>query len=126
MGEKIRDMVCIVCPMGCHMVLEKDENEESGIKVLHNQCPRGKVYAIEEMVAPKRMLTSTVVIENGFLKRLPVKTTGPIPKELLGAAMAVLADVSVKAPIQVGTVIVENLLGTGVNIVAARSMQPHA
>lgn len=126
MGEKIRDMVCIVCPMGCHMVLEKDEQEESGIKVLHNQCPRGKAYAIEEMIAPKRMLTSTVIIENGFLKRLPVKTTGPIPKELLGAAMAVLAEVKVTAPIEVGTVVVENLLGTGISVVAARSMQTHA
>lgn len=123
MGEKIRDMVCIVCPMGCHMVLEKDENETSGIKVLHNQCARGKVYAIEEMTAPTRMLTSTVVIEEGFLKRLPVKTTAPIPKQKIMEAMGVLDQVVVKAPIKVGDVIVENLLGTGINIVAARSMK---
>lgn len=123
MGEKIRDMVCVVCPMGCHMVLEKDETETSGIKVLHNQCARGKVYAIEEMTAPTRMLTSTVVIEEGFLKRLPVKTTAPIPKQKIMEAMGVLDQVVVKAPIKVGDVIVENLLGTGINIVAARSMK---
>lgn len=123
MGEKIRDMVCIVCPMGCHMVLEKDDSEASGIKVLHNQCGRGKVYAIEEMTAPTRMLTSTVVIEEGFLKRIPVKTTAAIPKGLLMDAMAELDKVIVKAPVKVGDVIIENLLGTGVNIVAARSMK---
>lgn len=123
MGEKIRDMVCIVCPMGCHMVLEKDETEASGIKVLHNQCGRGKVYAIEEMTSPTRMLTSTVVIEEGFLKRIPVKTTAPIPKPKLMEAMAVLDNVVVKAPVKVGDLIVENLLGTGVNVVAARSMK---
>lgn len=123
MGEKIRDMVCIVCPMGCHMTLEKDDQEASGIKVLHNQCPRGKVYAIEEMTAPTRMLTSTVIIENGFLKRLPVKTSAPIPKGELMNAMAELDKVLVKAPVRVGDVLIENLLGTGVAIVASRSMK---
>lgn len=123
MGEKIRDMVCIVCPMGCHMVLEKDENEASQIKVLHNQCPRGKAYAIEEMTAPKRMLTSTVIIKDGFLNRLPVKTSASVGKELLMDVMHVLDGVVVEAPIKVGDVIVENILGTGVNIVASRSMK---
>lgn len=123
MGEKIRDMVCIVCPMGCHMTLEKDDQETSGIKVLHNQCPRGKVYAIEEMTAPTRMLTSTVIIENGFLKRLPVKTSAPIPKGELMNAMGELDKVLVKAPVHVGDVLIENLLGTGVSIVASRSMK---
>jgi CxxC motif-containing protein len=108
--------------MGCHMTLEKDSLEASGIKVMHNQCPRGKAYAIEEMTAPTRMLTSTVVVEGGILKRLPVKTSKPIPKGLLQEVMSILDEVTVKAPVTVGTVLVEDLLGTGASIVATRSM----
>lgn len=122
MGELMREMVCIVCPMGCHMTLEKDAQEACGFKVLHNQCPRGKAYAIEEMTAPTRMLTSTVVVEGGLLRRLPVKTAKPIPKALLMAVMKELEQVSVPAPISVGQVLIEDLQGTGVSLVAARSM----
>ncbi len=123
MGEKIRDMVCIVCPMGCHMVLEKDDEKTGQIKVLHNQCPRGQAYAIEEMTAPKRMLTSTVVVKGGFLNRLPVKTSSAVGKEQLMDVMHILDTVEVVAPIKVGQIIVENVLGTGVNVIASRSMK---
>jgi CxxC motif-containing protein len=114
-----KTIVCTVCPMSCSVVFELDENNEI-LSVTGNRCPRGKTYAIKEHTAPERTLTTTVHIEGSVLPLLPVRTDKPIPKELLLEAMQKTADIIVKAPVKMGDVIVENLLGTGANLVASR------
>ena len=116
----MKNMICIVCPKGCH--LSVDDSDKSNLRVSGNACPRGKEYAIEELTAPKRMVTSTVVISGALHDRLPVKTAAPIPKGLIFEAVRALDGVRVSAPVKVGDVIVENVCGTGVDIIAARSM----
>ncbi len=118
-----KEMICIVCPVGCHMEVVKDGKTEEGYAVSGNQCLRGKVYGIKEMTNPTRVLTTTVKITEGSLPRLPVTTKGAIPKELLMAAMEVINKAEVAAPAKVGQVIVKNLLDTGVDVVATRSME---
>lgn len=113
----IKEMVCIVCPMGCHMKIDTDT-----LKVEGNSCPRGAIYGKEELTAPKRVITSTVKISGAIYNRLPVKTDKGIPKELNFECMRVLDGVEVHAPITSGTIIIENILGTGANIVACRDM----
>ena len=54
----MKEFVCIECPKGCRLKVDDDMN------VTGNTCPRGKVYAINEMTCPKRVITSTVVIES--------------------------------------------------------------
>jgi len=115
-------MICIVCPVGCHMEVVKDGTSEDGYKVSGNQCLRGKVYGIKEMSNPTRVLTTTVKITEGKLPRLPVTTKGAIPKGLMTEAMEAINKVEVKAPVKVGKVILKNLLNTGVDVVATRSM----
>lgn len=117
-----KEMICIVCPVGCHMEVVKDGTSKDGYEVSGNQCLRGKVYGIKEMRNPTRVLTSTVKITEGKLPRLPVTTKGAIPKELIMEAMKVINQVEVKAPVKVGKVIIKNLLDTGVDVVATRSM----
>lgn len=113
----IKEMVCIVCPMGCHLKIETDTLEVSG-----NTCPRGPIYAKEELTAPKRVITSTVKIEGGLHNRLPVKTSTSIPKELNFKCMELLNDIVVKSPVKHGDVIIKNVLGTGADIIACRNM----
>lgn len=115
-------MVCIVCPVGCRMTLIKDDNLESGYKIVGNKCKRGEKYGIEELSNPTRVLTSTVKIRNGIFNRLPVKTDGVVPKGLLFECMKVINKIEVVSPVEVGQVLIENILGTGVNIVSSRSM----
>lgn len=115
-----KDMVCIVCPMGCRLTIT---GEADALNVTGNKCNRGKAYAIEEIKSPKRMVPTTVVINDGIMKRLPVKTEAPIPKEMIFEAMDVINGVVVTAPVKCGDVVIENLLGTGVNVVATRSMK---
>jgi len=117
-----QSLVCIVCPMGCRLDLIKDDTVEKGYKILGNACKRGEDYAVEEMTNPTRMIPTTVVIEGAFLKRLPVRTSGPVPKGLIMACMKEINKVSVQAPVKMGDVIIENILNTGVDIIATRSM----
>jgi len=113
-------LICINCPMGCRLEVTKTEN--GGWLVEGNQCKRGTSYAIRELTEPTRVLTSTVVIKNGFLSRLPVRTETAIPKEKIFEAMNVINKVVVEAPVKVGDVIVENILDTGINVIASRNM----
>ena len=113
------DLVCINCPMGCHLKIEKVNDE---LVVTGNTCERGKQYAINEMTCPKRTLTSTVKIKNAQLKALPVITSNQIPKEKMFEVMKALKGVEVKAPIKVNDVIIKNVCDLGVDIIASRSM----
>lgn len=118
-----KDLVCIVCPVGCRLTIEKDDSAEKGYKILGNKCKRGTAYAIEEMTHPTRMIPTTVKIEGAFLNRLPVRTDKPISKELIFKAMEVINLYTAQAPIKMGDVLIENILGTDVNIIATRSMK---
>ena len=117
-----RDMVCIVCPMGCRISLEEDPSSPKGYKVTGTTCKRGEDYAIKEVTAPTRMLTSTVRIEGARLPRLPVRTSGAIPKEKLFECMTMIDQLVERSPVTMGQVLIENLFGTGMNIIASRSL----
>ncbi len=114
-----KELVCIVCPMGCRLTVTK---ENDNYVVTGNQCPRGKDYGIKELTNPTRVLTTTVKIKNGLLNRIPVKTKEPIPKDKIFECMDVINRIEIEAPVKVGDIVVENVLETGVDVVASRSM----
>jgi CxxC motif-containing protein len=113
------EMICITCPMGCHMTVSKNGNE---LKIEGNQCDRGKKYATDELTNPLRTITSTVKISGALISRLPVKTENPIPKDKMLELMKILKKVEVCAPIKTGDVILKNVLSTGINIVSTRTL----
>lgn len=115
----MKNLICIVCPKGCRLQVD----EEHGYAVSGNSCPRGAEYGKNELLHPTRVLTSTVCIQGGLHRRLPVKTTAPIPKELIFEAMDALNGVRLTAPVHLGQVVIPNLLGTGVDVVATRGMK---
>jgi len=112
------ELVCIVCPIGCHMEVDI----ENDYKVTGNQCGRGPLYAKEELTAPKRVVTSTIKIKGGIYNRVPIKTRDPIPKELVFECMKEINKLEVNSPVRMGEVVLEDVLGTGVDIVATRDM----
>ena len=112
----IRKMICITCPRGCHLEVDTET-----LAVRGNSCPKGVEYGKNEVTDPRRVLTSTVRLEGvPGACRLPVKTAAPIPKGLLMQAMAALDAVTVTAPVAVGQVVIHDLLGTGVDLVACK------
>lgn len=111
------DLICIVCPKGCHLHVDEDT-----LKVTGNECMRGEIYAQSELTNPVRVVTSTVRITGAEIPRLPVKTDGDIPKKDIFAAMKLLDNIKVEAPVKKGDIIVANILGGAVNFVATRSL----
>jgi len=91
--------------------------------VIGNACPKGIKYAEEEFVNPLRILPTTVKVIDGELPLVSVKTEKAIPKKLLLEAMAEIAEMEVKAPVKIGQVIKEDLLGTGVSLAATRNIK---
>ncbi|WAW15058.1 DUF1667 domain-containing protein [Peptostreptococcus equinus] len=117
--ENKKEFTCIVCPVGCHLTVTKEENQYN---VNGNTCKRGEIYAQQEMIAPKRNIASTIRVEDGFLNLVPVKTDKQIPKEMIFDVMKEINKYRVTAPIKVGDILIENILGTGSNIVATRNI----
>ena len=115
-----KNLICISCPLGCHIEVELEE--KNIVSITGNNCPRGEIYASEELTAPKRMVTATCRTDSAVSPRLPVKTTAPIPKELIDALIADIYKCEAKLPVKVGDVIISDYRGTGINVVATRSL----
>jgi CxxC motif-containing protein/thioredoxin reductase len=115
-------MGCIVCPMSCHMTITLSQGGEV-LSVTGNTCKRGEEYARQEMLAPTRTLTSTVKLDGGLYRRLPVITSSNIPKNRIMDVMQEINRVSARAPVQRGQILIEDVCGLGVNIIASRSIQ---
>lgn len=113
---------CEVCPIGCELIITKDEINPSKSKIEGNKCNRGKEYALKEILEPSRILTSRVLLEHGPMSRLPVKTSGVIPSNLVDKTMELIRETKVAAPIVKGDIIIKNILDTGVDLIAARKV----
>lgn len=110
------ELTCIVCPMGCRLTVEKAGDE---IRVSGHTCKRGEKYAIQETTCPMRTLTSLVKVVDGEGPLCPVKTANVIPKALIDEALNAVKAACVEAPVKIGDVIVANIAGTGVDLIAA-------
>ncbi len=113
-------LTCIICPLGCTISVKV-----RGAKVLGcegNTCARGSTYAHDEVLHPKRTLTSSVLVIGGRWPLVSVRTSKPVPKEKIKAVMKEIKARSVKAPVKAGTVIIKNVARTGADIVATRSI----
>lgn len=113
-----KEMICIVCPRGCLMTVDVENN----YRVTGNACPRGEVYGKKESIAPSRTLTTTVRLQGGALRRVPVKSKSELPKERILDAMRLLAAVNMKAPVRRGDTVIEDILGTGIDILITRDV----
>ncbi|MFA5562411.1 MAG: DUF1667 domain-containing protein [Eubacteriales bacterium] len=109
-----KTMTCILCPRGCELEVTLENGRFAAVK--GNTCARGKGYAQDETTHPVRTLTTTVRMTNGGL--LPVKTSKPLPKELLFRAMEEVNRLMAPADTEIGTVLLADLLGTGADVVA--------
>lgn len=112
----MRELTCIVCPMGCRIKAYEDNGQ---IRVEDQGCRRGELYARDELTAPKRVVTSVVAVR-GCSGLLPVKTVAPVPKEAIFRVMEEIRQVVADRPVRAGDVLREDLAGTGVALVATK------
>ena len=123
--EKI-PLTCIICPMGCSMEVEVETDADGHKKVLSvkdNGCKRGEQYAAKELQNPTRTLTSTITVNGGVLPVVPVKTAGEVPKNMILQCMEVVRRAGCKAPVKRGDILLYDLLGTGINVIACADVE---
>ena len=111
-------MICINCPKGCELDVEKNGDD---VVVTGHACPRGEAYGKAELVNPTRMVTGLVRVA-GMRKPLPVKTKTAVPKAKINDVLFALSQTTVQLPVKIGDVIVPDVAGTGVDVVATAKL----
>lgn len=117
-----RELTCIGCPLGCALRVELNDAGEV-VSVSGNTCKRDEEYGRREVTAPVRMVTSTVRVTGGKAAVVPVRTATDIPKGKIFDCMDEIRSAVVAAPVKIGDVVIENVAGTGVSIVASKAVE---
>ena len=118
---KKHSRICIGCPAGCH--LEILENDDGSFTVSGNTCPRGEVYAQNEMRDPRRVVTAVVPVNSRKTACLPVKTDAPLPVARIGRLLKKLYSMHLEVPVKAGMVLIRDFEGTSVNVVLTRGAE---
>jgi CxxC motif-containing protein len=118
--ELTDEMICITCPMGCTITYTYDG--ETLLAVDGNTCDRGVKYVESELKDPRRMVATTVKVRDGLHSLVPVYTAKPFPKPMIFQLLQEIRKLEINAPVKMKQVILENALGTGIDIVTSRSM----
>ena len=108
-----QNLTCVECPMGCAIEVEVENGR--AVSVVGNSCPRGKMYAENEVVCPKRVLTTSVRLRDGNM--ISVKTSEPVKKAEMFEIMKKVNSVHPSAPVRIGDVLVKEI-ADGVDLIA--------
>ena len=111
------EMICIVCPRGCHLRIDEQMN------VTGNACPRGAAYAIQELTNPCRVVTAVVKTNSSQIMFLPVRTDKPYPREGIAQLLNTLYGMTVNVPVRRGDVLIHNVNGTDIDVIASESIE---
>lgn len=120
MGEN-RELTCIGCPLGCALTVEMRDGEVLQVKGF--TCNRGKEYGYKEVTNPTRIVTSTVTVGNRKDQVVSVKTRSDIPKDKIFACIQELKDITAEAPVHMGDILIEDVAGTGVPVIATKDIR---
>lgn len=119
---------CTTCPSECLLTVEVECDANSAVvevrSVTGNSCPRGDKFAHQEFTCPMRVLTTTIAVSGGDEALLPVRTAEAIPLALHAQTMTLIRDLVVNAPIRMGDVVLEDLLDTGIDLIASMDIDP--
>jgi len=116
----VRSFTCIVCPNGCEITARYGEG---GIEAIEGAaCPKGRDYVRQELTDPRRSIATSVPVEGGELPLVSVRLTNAIPKKDIFAVMAEINKLRVKAPVRIGDVLIEDVLGLGSSVVVTKNV----
>ena len=120
---KTVNLTCIGCPLGCQLEVMMDANGDIQL-ITGNTCPRGEKYARKEVTSPTRIVTSSVRVYGSRKgeRMVSVKTASDVPKGKIMEVIRDLAGVSVPCPVRIGDVLLRDIAGTGVDMVATKNV----
>lgn len=113
-------LTCVLCPVGCELEISKDE--AGAPQIIGNQCDKGIPFALEEVLRPMRNLATSVPIAGTAARMVSVRLSGPVPRDLLFPILAEIAKLRPQAPVRRGQVLIANVLGAGVDVIATRTV----
>ena len=114
-----KDIICTICPRGCTVTVEGDKNGVTS--VTGYGCKRGEVYATAEFTSPVRILTTTVKINGSDSDLLPVRSSAPLPKDMIFDCMEVIKKAVITLPVEQYDIVIKDICKTGIDIVATKS-----
>ena len=116
-----KEITCIVCPIGCKILVKTDgKNFEIGDG---HKCKRGIEYAKSEVLDPRRMLTSSILVKQGEWPLVSVKSSKTIPKNKVFDVLKEIKKSRIKAPVKLGQIIIKNVADTKIDIIATKSIK---
>ena len=126
----LREFTCIICPNGCEITADIEENTEmkgaeGGVwirSVEGASCPRGKAYVEQELTDPQRNIATSVLVKGGILPLASVRLTHPVPKNRIFDAMAEIRKCTLTAPVKAGEVVIEHLLGYQADVIVTKAI----
>jgi CxxC motif-containing protein len=120
MAAEKKHFVCVVCPVGCEIDVVHDGSEI--ISMEGNKCEKSEEFVRQELIEPMRILTTTVRFQGSRWPVIPVRTDKAVPKRLFPRIMKELRRIKLRAPVDMLDVVVKDVLHTGANIIATRTM----
>ena len=113
-------LTCILCPVGC----ELEVRDEGGrLEVRGHQCEKGIGFAESEIRHPKRNLATSVPVLGTEARMVSVRLSGPVPRDRIFPILDEIADLRPRAPVRRGQVLIADVLGTGVDVIATRTVE---
>jgi CxxC motif-containing protein len=120
MATEIHEIVCILCPVGCRIIVEIEDGEV--VRIDDAGCERGKDYSLQEIRSPIRDFFTTIRVADGKMPLVSVRSTEPIPKNMLMPCAAELAKRVIPAPVRIGDIIIKNIMKLGADIIATKDV----
>ncbi|MDO5550628.1 MAG: DUF1667 domain-containing protein [Lachnospiraceae bacterium] len=122
----VREFTCIMCPQGCDIMVELEEDQEKNGKILRisgNKCPKGKEYVTQEIINPMRNIATSILVEGGELPLASVRLTKPVPKARIFDVMAEIRRIHVPAPVMEGDIVLHDCLGLGSDVMVTKTVE---
>jgi CxxC motif-containing protein len=121
---KTKEMICVICPNGCQLRVQIQEGEKLKVTdVTGNLCDKGPGWAKQEIVNPMRTISSSILVEQGDFPMVSVRTDSPISLKNIFDVMKEIKLVRLKAPVKIGDIVIEKVLGLSCNIIATRNVE---
>jgi CxxC motif-containing protein len=108
-----------VCPVGCSILIDFNEETKEIISFSGNECKKGIKFIQEELVRPSRLLTTTIRIDSALCSRLPVRSDIPVPKEKIREMIKEVKKIRINVPVLAGQTIADNFMGLGIKILSS-------
>jgi CxxC motif-containing protein len=117
----LKEYTCIMCPRGCDISAQVEDGRIVSIEGA--SCQKGTDYVHQELTDPRRNIATSILVEDGDLPLVSVKLDAPIPKDKIFEVMEEIKKVKTQAPVSVGQILLENVLGLNCNVIATKKVE---